>query len=133
MSKKIKKIAKKILKLNVLEIQKILNIFKNKYNLNFENINNNFNKNIINNDEIKKDNNIKIIKNDKKYKLIIKNFGNSKLSTIKLIKDVTNLSLMESKKIVDNVPSIIKENLSLDDIKILENKFKNLNVDTEIK
>ncbi|XBT18584.1 MAG: ribosomal protein L7/L12 [Candidatus Shikimatogenerans sp. Tder] len=132
MSKKIKKLAKKILKLNILEIQKILNIFNKKYNLNINNINN-FNKNVDINNNIEKKDNIKLVKKDKKYKLIIKNFGNSKLSTIKLIKDITNLSLIESKKIADNVPSIIKENLSLNEVKILENKFKNINVITEIK
>ncbi|XBT18608.1 MAG: ribosomal protein L7/L12 [Candidatus Shikimatogenerans sp. Tcar] len=132
MSKKLKNIAKKILKLNVLEIQKILNIFNKKYNLNIDNMNFSNNNTKINNNIINNNNN-KSKKKNKKYKLIIKSSGDSKLSTIKLIKEITNLSLIESKKIVDNIPNVIKDNLSLIEVEKLKKKFDNINVDTEIK
>ncbi|XBT18118.1 MAG: ribosomal protein L7/L12 [Candidatus Shikimatogenerans sp. Tser] len=137
MSNKIQKLAKKFLKLNVLEIKKILDIFSKKYNININNINiNSINNNNNNNNDISEKKENKKLENNidnKKYKLIIKNFGNSKLSTIRLIKDITNLSLIDSKKLIDNIPSVIKDNLSLIEIKNLQNKFKNINVETEIK
>ncbi|XBT18822.1 MAG: ribosomal protein L7/L12 [Candidatus Shikimatogenerans sp. AspAUS03] len=131
MSKNIKKIAKIILKLNIIEINKLLNIFDKKYNLN---LNNNINNNITANSNINSSNSSNNSKNDKvNYTLIIKSFGNSKLSSIKLIKEITNLTLTESKRLLDNLPSVIKKDLSKEEAKILEKKFNKIGIETELK
>lgn len=44
--------------------------------------------------------------------LILKSFGSSKIPVIKAVQAITGLGLMEAKKLVDAVPSNIKEHIS---------------------
>lgn len=51
-------------------------------------------------------------KTNVKYSVILEAYSSSKLETVKLVKELTSLSLKETKELVDNIPSVIKTNLS---------------------
>jgi len=59
--------------------------------------------------------------------------GVKKIELIKLVREVTKLSLKESKGIVDNLPKVLKKDLSEKDAKELEQKAKATGAIVEIK
>jgi large subunit ribosomal protein L7/L12 len=46
------------------------------------------------------------------YKVVMESFGDHKLNVVKVVKYITNLSLMDSKRLVESVPCIVKDNLT---------------------
>ncbi|MDH3004399.1 MAG: ribosomal protein L7/L12 [Candidatus Shikimatogenerans sp. JK-2022] len=130
--KKIKNIAKELVNLNIKEINELYNLLEKKYkiNLNINNLYNNNDKSNNNNinDNIKK----KEIKQIK-YDIYIKSLGTVKLPVIKYINKLTGKSLTESKKMIDVLPSLIKKSIDLDESKKLQDDFKKLDVEIELK
>ena len=49
-----------------------------------------------------------------------------KISILKIVRNITNLGLKESKDIVDNVPKILKENISKDECEIIKKEIESL-------
>ncbi|MGX7589676.1 ribosomal protein bL12 [Candidatus Vidania fulgoroideorum] len=52
--------------------------------------------------------------------------GPNKIAVIKLVKDITGLSLLASKKIVDSLPYIIKDSVDNKEFEAIESKFISL-------
>ncbi|WGH24809.1 MAG: ribosomal protein L7/L12 [Candidatus Shikimatogenerans bostrichidophilus] len=129
--KKIKEIAKKLVNLNIKEINKLYNILEKNYNIK---INTNYSSNINSlNTEISKKDDININKKDIKYDIYLNTLGTVKLPVIKLINNITGKSLTESKKLIDKLPSLIKESISLEEAKKIQEDFKKLDVIIELK
>ncbi len=131
---KTKDLAKELVKLTVLEINDLSKILKEKYgieefpvhNTQINNINNINNKN---NKKEKKE----IKKKREIFDLYLKSSGNSKLATIKLIKNITGKGLKESKDIVDSAPSLIKNNLNKTEADLLIKEFETIGAIAELK
>ncbi|BAM99734.1 50S ribosomal protein L7/L12 [Blattabacterium cuenoti] len=67
------------------------------------------------------------------FNIILKSPGNSKLSVVKLVKEITGKGLKESKDIVDNIPSILKESINKKEAEGLKNKFEEIGAEVELK
>lgn len=63
----------------------------------------------------------------------LKNVGTQKVAVIKAIQSITGLGLMDSKKIVDSVPSIIKEKISLPEAEEYKKNLLSVGAEVEIK
>ena len=67
------------------------------------------------------------------FDVILKDAGPTKMDVIKAIKEVTGVSLMDAKKLVDAAPSTIKEKVSKEDADAAEAKLKASGATVEIK
>jgi len=67
------------------------------------------------------------------FTIILKEIGPNKIPVIKVAREVTGLGLSEAKALVDNAPSTIKENVSKEDAKAIETKFKEAGATVELK
>ena len=67
------------------------------------------------------------------FTVVLKECGANKINVIKVIREVTGLGLSESKALADNAPSTIKENVSKDAAKEMEEKFKAAGATVELK
>ncbi|MGX6961081.1 MAG: 50S ribosomal protein L7/L12 [Candidatus Karelsulcia muelleri] len=116
---KIKKLAKELVSLTVLQINELSKILKEKYGI--EDIS------LTTNPQNKKE------KVKTKFDLILQNPGNSKLAVIKLIRSLTGHGLKDSKELVDKVPSLIKSNLNKAEAELLIKEFDQLGALAELK
>ena len=66
------------------------------------------------------------------FDVVLKSFGTSKLNVIKGIKDMTGMSLMDIKKLVESAPCKIKENIGKDESEALMSALKELGADVEV-
>jgi large subunit ribosomal protein L7/L12 len=57
------------------------------------------------------------------FTVILKEAGANKISTIKVVREVTGLGLKEAKDLVDGAPKPLKENISKEDAAALAKKF----------
>ncbi|WP_185851453.1 50S ribosomal protein L7/L12 [Blattabacterium cuenoti] len=67
------------------------------------------------------------------FNLILKSSGNSKLSVVKLVKEITGKGLKESKELVDHLPNVLKESLDKKEAENLKNKFEEIGAEVELK
>lgn len=67
------------------------------------------------------------------FTVVLKDFGANKIAVIKVVKEVLGLGLTEAKALVDGAPATIKENVSAEDAKALEAKFKEAGATIELK
>lgn len=67
------------------------------------------------------------------FDVIIKAAGQSKLAVVKLVKELTGLSLKESKEIVDAAPKAVKEGVSKDEAESLKNQLEEAGAEVELK
>ena len=67
------------------------------------------------------------------FDVVIKAAGQSKLAVVKLVKELTGLSLKESKEIVDAAPKAVKEGVSKDEAEALKNQLEEAGAEVEIK
>ena len=67
------------------------------------------------------------------FTVVLKDAGANKIAVIKLVKELTGLGLGEAKALVDGAPKEIKENVSADEAKELEAKFKEAGATVELK
>ena len=67
------------------------------------------------------------------FNVVLKEVGENKIGVIKLVRELTSLGLSEAKAMVDNAPSTIKENVSAEDAKAMEAKFKEAGATVELK
>ncbi|MDH3003691.1 MAG: ribosomal protein L7/L12 [Candidatus Shikimatogenerans sp. JK-2022] len=135
--KNIKDIVKILVNLNIQEINEIINILANEYNIKLNNYNlnnNNLNNNInIEQNNINNNNNVNNNITKDIVDIYLKSISNIKLPVIKLIKDITGMSLTESKKCIDNIPCLIKKSIKLEEAKKIQEDFKKIDADIEIK
>ena len=67
------------------------------------------------------------------FDVVLTAAGGSKLAVVKLVKELTGLSLKESKELVDAAPSEIKKGVSKDEAEALSSQLKDAGADVEIK
>ncbi|WP_185857189.1 50S ribosomal protein L7/L12 [Blattabacterium cuenoti] len=67
------------------------------------------------------------------FNIILKSSGNSKLSVVKLVKEITGKGLKESKDLVDNAPSVLKESVNKKEAEDFKNKFEEIGAEVELK
>lgn len=63
----------------------------------------------------------------------LKEVGATKIAVIKAVREITGLGLSEAKALVDNAPSIIKENVATAEAKVMEQKLKDAGATVELK
>lgn len=57
----------------------------------------------------------------------------SKVGVIKALRDITGLGMMEAKKLVDNAPSVIKENIPVSEADDLKSQLIEAGAEVEVK
>lgn len=67
------------------------------------------------------------------FSVILKDAGSNKISTIKVVREVTALGLKEAKDLVDGAPKTVKEGLSKDDAEAIRKKFADAGAGVEVK
>lgn len=67
------------------------------------------------------------------FDVILADAGASKMPVIKLVKDLTGLGLKESKELVDNAPSPIKEGVDKDTAEDLKKQLEDAGAKVELK
>ena len=65
--------------------------------------------------------------------VILKNAGAAKVQVNKVIKEITGLGLKESKDLVDNAGSPIKENISMEEANEIKAKLEEAGATVEVK
>ncbi|MFI4878811.1 MAG: ribosomal protein L7/L12 [Candidatus Carsonella ruddii] len=109
----INSIIEKISKLNLLELSDLIIKIEKKFNLKIEE------KEI----NIKKEN----------FDIYLKKIGEKKINLIKIIKDITNLSLKESKELIEKENSLIKKNTNKIECDEIVKKITAIGAQVEIK
>lgn len=113
---KIDKIIEEISSLTIIESLDLVKKIEKKWNISSDKIS------ILD----KKENGKKKEGDKKSYKVMLYGIGIKKLSIIKEIKKITNKSLMESKKITDKLPSVIKEKTDTKEANEIKEKLEKL-------
>jgi large subunit ribosomal protein L7/L12 len=67
------------------------------------------------------------------FNVILKAGGQNKLAVVKLVKELTGNGLKESKDLVDNAPSALKEGVSKDEAEGLKKSLEEAGAEVEIK
>ena len=67
------------------------------------------------------------------FDVILKAAGGAKLAVVKLVKELTGAGLKESKELVDNAPSPIKEGVSKDEAESLKAQLEEAGAEVELK
>jgi large subunit ribosomal protein L7/L12 len=126
---KIKKLAKELVSLTVLQINELSKILKEKYGIEDISLTTTHQTDAHQTDAHQ----TKTEKVKNNFDLVLKTPGNSKLSVIKLIRSLTGHGLKDSKELVDKVPSIIKSNLNKAEAELLIKEFEKLGALAELK
>ena len=67
------------------------------------------------------------------FDVILKGFGEKKISVIKEVRTITGLGLKEAKDLVESAPKPVKEGISKDEAEEILKKLKETGADAEIK
>ena len=67
------------------------------------------------------------------FDVIMTSFGENKLNVVKVVKNITGASLMDSKKLVEAVPAKIKEAASKDDAAKVKKELEEAGATVELK
>lgn len=67
------------------------------------------------------------------FDVVMTSFGEKKLDVVKVVKDLTGASLMDAKKLVEGVPSKIKEKVSKEEANTLKTKLEAAGAKVELK
>ncbi|OJW69328.1 MAG: 50S ribosomal protein L7/L12 [Candidatus Amoebophilus sp. 36-38] len=67
------------------------------------------------------------------FDVILKSAGASKLSVVKLVKDLTGLGIKEAKDLVDAAPKAIKEGVAKAEAESLKSKLEEAGAEVELK
>lgn len=65
--------------------------------------------------------------------VFLKDAGATKVAVIRVVKDLTGLSLVEAKGLVDKAPSAIKENISVEEAEDIKKKLMEAGASVEVK
>ncbi|MGK2912819.1 MAG: ribosomal protein bL12 [Candidatus Carsonella ruddii] len=109
----INNIIEKISKLNLLELSNLIIKIEEKFNLKIE----------------EKEINIK----KETFDIYLKEIGAKKINLIKIIKDITNLSLKESKELIEKKNSLIKQNINKLECDEIVKKITSVGATVDIK
>lgn len=67
------------------------------------------------------------------FNVCLKEAGANKIAVIKVAREITGLGLSEAKALVDNAPSVLKENVPTAEAKEMEVKLKEAGATVELK
>ena len=67
------------------------------------------------------------------FDVVMTAFGDKKLDVVKVVKNLTGLSLMDAKKLVEGVPAKIKEKVSKEDAAKVKAKLEAVGAAVELK
>jgi large subunit ribosomal protein L7/L12 len=67
------------------------------------------------------------------FDVVLTGFGDKKLNVVKVVKNITGASLMDSKKLVEGVPATIKEKVSKEDAEKFKAELEEAGGTVEIK
>ena len=67
------------------------------------------------------------------FDVILTGFGENKLNVVKVVKNLTGASLMDSKKLVESCPAKIKEGASKDDAAKIKKELEEAGASVELK
>lgn len=67
------------------------------------------------------------------FNVCLKEAGANKIAVIKVTREITGLGLSEAKALVDNAPSVLKENVPTAEAKEMEAKLKEAGATVELK
>jgi large subunit ribosomal protein L7/L12 len=67
------------------------------------------------------------------FDVVLTSFGDKKLDVVKIVKNLTGLSLIDSKKLVESAPSKIKEQVSKDDAEKIKKELTEVGATVELK
>lgn len=67
------------------------------------------------------------------FNVCLKEIGANKIAVIKVAREITGLGLGEAKALVDNAPSVLKENVPVAEAKEMEAKLKEAGATVELK
>ncbi|WP_185855397.1 50S ribosomal protein L7/L12 [Blattabacterium cuenoti] len=122
----IEKLAEQLVNLTVKQVSELSTVLKEKYGIIPK-------QNLVNLDTINKESKSKKEINKSIFNIILKSSGNSKLSVVKLVKEITGKGLKDSKDLVDKIPSIIKESVDKKEADVLKSKFEEIGAEVELK
>jgi large subunit ribosomal protein L7/L12 len=74
-----------------------------------------------------------VVEEKTEFDVILKAGGPNKLAVVKLVKELTGNGLKESKDLVDNAPSSLKEGVSKDEAEGLKKSLEEAGAEVEIK
>ena len=67
------------------------------------------------------------------FTVILKDAGTNKISTIKVVREVTALGLKEAKDLVDGAPKTVKEGVTKDEAEAIRKKFADAGAAVDVK
>ena len=67
------------------------------------------------------------------FDVVLTGFGENKLNVVKVVKNLTGASLMDSKKLVESCPAKIKEGVSKDDAAKFKKELEEAGASVELK
>ncbi len=67
------------------------------------------------------------------FDVVMTSFGDAKLNVVKVVKNITGASLMDSKKLVEAVPAKIKEGVSKEDAEKVKKELEEAGATVELK
>ena len=67
------------------------------------------------------------------YDVVMTSFGDKKLDVIKVVREITGMGLKDTKDLVENVPSKIKEAVSKSDAEEIQKKLQEAGATAELK
>ncbi len=67
------------------------------------------------------------------FDVVLKDVGANKIAVIKVVREITGLGLAESKAMVDNAPSTVKEGVAKEAAEEMVAKFKEAGATVELK
>ena len=65
--------------------------------------------------------------------VILASFGANKVAVIKVVKELTGLSLVEAKALVDGAPKAVKEGIAVDEANAIKAKLEEAGATVELK
>jgi large subunit ribosomal protein L7/L12 len=67
------------------------------------------------------------------FSVILKSFGANKIAVIKVVREITNLGLKESKDLVEGAPKAVKENVNKQEAATIKEKLEAAGATAEVK
>lgn len=67
------------------------------------------------------------------FDVVLKAIGGNKIAVIKAVREITGLGLVDAKALVDGAPKTVKEGISKDAAKEVEDKLKAAGAEVEVK
>ena len=67
------------------------------------------------------------------FDVVLKDFGSQKIQVIKVVRAITSLGLIEAKKMVEDLPSNVKEGANKDEAEEIKKKLEEVGATVEVK